>query len=104
MCSISFGNRGTLKSHQFIHTENCPFTCVCNKTFEIKKHLTNHILLYCAKQGVDTKERQFTCPVCNKLFSSKNHYQNIVGNLLNLCDVCSVAKSTSNVQKCSTQL
>jgi hypothetical protein len=42
--------------------------------------------------------------MCNKSFSGKSHYQNIAGNLLNICDVCSVAEGTSNVQKSSMQL
>ena len=55
---------------------------MCNKSFKLKKHLKNHILLYCAKQVVDTEEHWFMCRVCNKSFSCKNHHQNIVGDLM----------------------
>jgi KRAB domain-containing zinc finger protein len=104
VCSISFSEKSTLKKHQVVHTEKRPFTCVCNKSFKGKNHLRNHIRLYSAKQIIDTEESRFTCRVCNKSFSCKNPYQNIVGNLLNICDVCSVAGGTSDVQKSSTQL
>jgi KRAB domain-containing zinc finger protein len=104
VCSKSFTTKGTLKRHEVVHSEERPFTCVCNKSFKLKKHLTSHILLNCPEQIIDTEEPRFKCRLCKKSFSSKNHYQNIVGNLLNMCDVCSVAEGTSNVQKSSTQL
>jgi len=90
--------------HQDVHTENRPLTCVCNKSFKLKKHLKDRILLCCAKQVIHTEVRRFTCHVFNMSFSCRNNYQNIIGNLLSICDVCSVAGGTSNVQKSSTQL
>ena len=65
----------------------------------MKKHLKNHILLYCAKQVVDTEESRFTCCVCNKSFSCKNHHQNIVGDLLNVCEECSVLEAHQMCRK-----
>jgi uncharacterized C2H2 Zn-finger protein len=48
VCNQSFGDKGTLKSHRVIFSEEHPFVCgACKRAFKRRKDLNKHISLCC---------------------------------------------------------
>jgi KRAB domain-containing zinc finger protein len=47
MCSKSFRQQGTLKTHMGIHSEERPYGCnVCSKSFSQKVSLKTHVPIH----------------------------------------------------------
>ena len=91
MCDNSFAQKGTLKTHQLVHTEERPYICnVCSQSFRDKRTLTVH-------QVTHTEERPFVCDACNRSFGCRSLLSSHIS--LYCVKVCSAVVCVSN-QEC----
>nr|CAD7434786.1 unnamed protein product [Timema monikensis] len=84
--SIDFKEKGSLKKHLLIHSEQRKYKCdVCDKSFNLKSNFDSHLLGH-------SEQRKYKCDICDKSFKVKS---NLYTHLLShseqrqyKCDVC----------------
>ena len=65
ICEKQLANKGSLKTHMRVHSDETPFQCdKCDKRFKLKPSLDCH-------QLVHTKEKMYECEICHQRFGDR---------------------------------
>ncbi|KAG8291832.1 hypothetical protein J6590_051738 [Homalodisca vitripennis] len=85
-CNKGFSCENDLKTHDIVHTDQCPFVCkFCDKGFKFKSFLISH-------ERVHTCHRPFICKICGKDFTQKTaltiHERVHTGHRPYICTLC----------------
>ena len=94
LCPKSFLSAKGLAEHKHVHTPTKYKCSKCDKEFNVKSHLMDHI------RGHD---KPFKCDACDKVFSRKNHLtqhkESVHSRELNACQTCSFTTTSKRALK-----
>jgi KRAB domain-containing zinc finger protein len=92
-----------LVAHEYIHTDNYPYTCdICKKKYALKKTFQRHMLKHLTTSIEREEAKNYKCTKCNKKFLYENtlkrhvlnHNKNVKMHECKYCDKQYVKKAS----------